>query len=97
MQTTPGRVLAGGYALADIARNLSGMVGGRPVLDRTGLTGLYDLELTWTPDQQPAAGADTSGVSVFTALQEQLGLQLDATTGPVEMIVIDNADRPTED
>jgi uncharacterized protein (TIGR03435 family) len=67
------------------------------VLDRTGLTGLYDLELTWAPDQAPAAGGDTSGVSVFTALQEQLGLKLEATTAPVDLVVIDSADRPTED
>lgn len=98
MRTTPGRVLAGGYAMADIGRNLSGLVGGRPVIDRTGLGGLYDLELTWTPDQPTGgANADTSGVSVFTALQEQLGLKLEATIGPVDLLVIDSAERPSED
>jgi uncharacterized protein (TIGR03435 family) len=72
------------------------------VVDRTGLTGTYDLELTWTPEAPPAGrdGAppvDPNGPSVFTALQEQLGLKLEATTGPVEVLVIDSADRPTPD
>jgi bla regulator protein BlaR1 len=101
-RTVPGRFLVGGYPMADFARNLSGFVGGRPVVDRTGLTGIYDLELTWTPEAPPAGrdgglppGVDPNGPSVFTALQEQLGLKLEATTGPVEVLVIDSADRPT--
>jgi uncharacterized protein (TIGR03435 family) len=103
-QTRPGRLLIGGYPPSDIARQMSVWVGGRPVVDRTGLTGIYDLELTWTPDQPPAArdGApplaiDPNGPSLFTAVQEQLGLKLEPTTGPVEMLVIDSAERPTPD
>src|SRR3954469_13539372 len=49
-RTNPGRLLVGGYAIADFARNLGGFAG-RPVIDRTGLTGAYDFELTWTPDE----------------------------------------------
>jgi uncharacterized protein (TIGR03435 family) len=103
-RTVPGRFLIGGYPMADFARNLSSFVGGRPVVDRTGLTGIYDLELTWTPEAPPAgrdgalpAGVDPNGPSVFTALIEQLGLKLEATTGPVEVLVIDSADHPTPD
>jgi bla regulator protein blaR1 len=103
-RTVPGRFLIGGYPVADIARNLSNWVGGRPVIDRTGLDGIYDLELTWTPEAPPLGrdGApppqfDPNGPSLFTAVQEQLGLKLEATVGPVEVLVIDSADRPTPD
>jgi uncharacterized protein (TIGR03435 family) len=103
-RTAPGRFLVGGYPIADFARTLSGFVGGRPVVDRTGLTGIYDIELTWTPEVPPAApngapspGFDPNGPTLFTAVQEQLGLKLEPTTGPVEVLVIDSADRPTPD
>jgi uncharacterized protein (TIGR03435 family) len=103
MQTAPGRMMAGGYALPDVARNLSNFAG-RMVVDRTGLTGTFDLSVTWTPDQMPAGGLppgapaiDPNGPSLFTALQEQLGLKLEGTRGPVEVLVIDRVERPTED
>ena len=90
--------------MADFARNLSGVVGGRPVVDRTGLVGSFDLDLTWTPEVTPSgppgasvAATDPNGPSLFTAIQEQLGLKLEATTGPVEVLVIDAAERPTPD
>jgi uncharacterized protein (TIGR03435 family) len=69
---------------------------GRPVLDQTGLSGSYEMTLDWAPDDAPANDA-TPGPSIFTALQEQLGLRLDSAKGPVEMLVIDRAERiPTE-
>jgi uncharacterized protein (TIGR03435 family) len=82
----------------------------RTVLDKTGLTGKYDLELNWTPDQgsdpmfkgpdgsQPhsEAAPDSSGPSIFTALQEQLGLRLQSAKGPVETLVIDHVEMPSE-
>jgi uncharacterized protein (TIGR03435 family) len=64
----------------------------RPVVDNTGLRGLYDFKLEWSPDQ--AAGS--AGPSIFTAVQEQLGLKLESTRGPVEVIVIDSAEKPSE-
>jgi uncharacterized protein (TIGR03435 family) len=82
-QANPGRMLVGGYAVADFVRNLGGFAG-RPVVDRTGLTGTYNFELTWTPDEPPPPGAplppyyDPNGPSLVTAVQEQLGLKLDA-------------------
>jgi uncharacterized protein (TIGR03435 family) len=76
------------------------------VVDQTGLTGLFNADLTWTPDQmpQPVPGApddlpaiDPNGPSIFTAVQEQLGLKLKPTTGPVEVLVIDRVEPPTPD
>jgi uncharacterized protein (TIGR03435 family) len=67
---------------------------GRPVLDRTGLVGLFDIRLEWTPDEL-AAGA-TDGPSIFSAVREQLGLELKSVRGPVNVLVIDGVDRPSE-
>ena len=67
------------------------------VLDRTGLTGSFDFELQWTADTARSAGATGDGPSIFTALQEQLELKLDAQRGPVEFLVIDSFGRPTPD
>ncbi len=64
----------------------------RMVIDNTGLTGGYDLTLEWTPNPS----ADSAEPSLFTALQEQLGLKLESTKAPVEIIVIDNIERPSE-
>lgn len=75
-------------------------------MDRTGLTGPWDLTLTYTPEpSQIAAGTlspgqqpqfDPNGPSIFTAVQEQFGLRLDATRGPVDVLVIDRAEFATE-
>ena len=76
----------------------------RAVVDRTGLTGAYEIELRWTPDgpstvpdgdAPPPPASDAP--SIFTALQEQLGLKLESDRGPVEVVVIDHVERPTED
>ena len=101
-QANPGRMMVGGYAIADFARNLAGFAG-RPIVDRTGLTGAYDFELLWTPDEPPPPGValpawyDPNGPPLVTAVQEQLGLKLEATTGPVDVLVIDSAERPMDD
>jgi uncharacterized protein (TIGR03435 family) len=72
---------------------------GRHVADETGLTGTYDADLQWTDSlaaQEPDATESNSGdISITTALQEQLGLRLLSTTGPVETIVIDHIEEPT--
>jgi uncharacterized protein (TIGR03435 family) len=82
---------------------------GRPVVDKTGLTGRFDIKLEWMPGAEQAPGpfapnpdlpapppADLSGPSIFTALQEQLGLRLESAKGPVEVVVIDSAEKPSE-
>src|SRR5581483_4357453 len=75
----------------------------RPVIDETGLPGFYDFNFEWTPEAPKMPGADGSdtgpgaeGPSLFTALREQLGLRLDAKKGPVQIMVIDHIDKPTE-
>jgi len=87
----------GGIQLADFAFILSTFAGGRPVVDRSGLTADYDFELRWTPDADRARPVDPDLPTLFTALREQLGLKLEATNGPVEILVIDSAERPTPD
>ena len=77
----------------------------RPVLDKTGLTGVYDFTLEWMPDApSPVSSSDVAngitlpgvpGASLFTALQEQLGLKLEPGKSPIEVIVIDHVDRPS--
>jgi uncharacterized protein (TIGR03435 family) len=66
----------------------------RRIVDKTGLTGNYDIDLKWTPDDQQ--GTSDAGPTLFTALAEQLGLKLDATKGPVDTLVVDHVERPTE-
>ena len=103
-RTLPGRILAGGVTMDDLARNVSNFAG-RMTLNRTGLQGRFDLELEFTPDQLPPEGTlppglpkpPVDGPSLFTAMQEQLGLKLDSQRGPVDVLVIDAADRPTPD
>ena len=98
----PGNMAVGGSTLVQFANSL-GMFAGRIVQDRTGLTGAYDFNLTWTPDQMPnrPPGApdlpvDPNGPSLFTAVQEQLGLKLDSQRGPVSVLVIDRVEKPVE-
>ncbi len=72
----------------------------RTVIDKTNLHGKYNLSLKWTPDQLAAsstynAGTADTGTSIFTALQEQLGLKLIAAKGPVVTLVVDQAEPPT--
>jgi uncharacterized protein (TIGR03435 family) len=83
-------------ALADLlSRNLR-----VPVLDLTGLAGPFDIKLEWMPDDpamRPPDADPASGPSLFTAVQEQLGLKLESRKGPVEVLVIDRVDKvPTE-
>ncbi len=73
----------------------------RPTVNRTGLTGKYDFNLYWAPDetqyggQVPVAGADAPSPPLFTAMQEQLGLKLEATRGMVSAMVVDEVERPS--
>jgi uncharacterized protein (TIGR03435 family) len=105
MMVGPGQVTAGGIGISQLALMLSQFTQ-RIVVDRTGLAGNYDLDLTFTPDRMPQGPAppgvqlpaiDPNGPSVFTAVQEQLGLKLDSDRGPVEVLVIDHVERPTPD
>jgi uncharacterized protein (TIGR03435 family) len=95
MRTRQGRIVAGGFGLAEFRFGLSNLVG-RPVVDGGGLDGQWDLLLTFTPPSQARAGELTpaDAPDLFTALREQLGLKLEATKGPVNLLVIDRIERP---
>ncbi|WP_321473156.1 M56 and DUF3738 domain-containing protein [uncultured Paludibaculum sp.] len=110
MRGRPGQLTGQNMGLDSLANHLSRLLS-RPVLDRTGLTGRFNFQLEWTPDGEmeggprgpgeaekaAAVGASAPiGPSLFTALQEQLGLKLESTKGPGAMIVIDRAEKPSE-
>ena len=84
-----------------LAAALGVLTAGRPVLDKTGLKGLYDIKLQWTPDpglmapvNPGAAPTVPAGPSLFSALEEQLGLKLESSRGRLPVLVIDSIDRP---
>ena len=87
---------------AELASVLQRAALDRPVVDNTGLSGRYDFDLEFTPDESVFAGLGLTGTpestkpGLFAAMQQQLGLRLEATRGPVEALVIDQAERPSE-
>jgi uncharacterized protein (TIGR03435 family) len=76
----------------EILKQLLAGASGRTVVDRTGLEGGYEIDLEWSPGQ-----VATDLPSIFTAVQEQLGLKLESTRAPVDVLVVDHVERPTED
>lgn len=101
--SSTGQLKAEGANMARLANSLTRISSaelGRIVIDKTGLTGKYDFTLKWTPDSgsPPMVNGepDTSAPSIFTAIQEQLGLKLESTKAPVSVLVIDHAELPTE-
>ena len=101
MNMNPVSVRGGGVTLAMLANILEGPAQ-RLVIDRTGLTGNWDLEVKYTPERsqlppgvEPPVPIDWNGPSLFTALEEQLGLKLRPARGPVEVLVIDSVQQPT--
>lgn len=104
-----GLLAGSGRTMADLAPVLSDWMG-RPVLDKTGLTGMYDFTLRYAADSarspgifrllspaQPAAAVDPDAPSLVVALQEQLGLKLEGARGPVQVVVIEKIERPELD
>src|SRR3984957_3565272 len=94
-----------GAPVTALASQLSQVLG-RSVIDKSGLQGNYDFKLEWTPDEnlqgfgKPAEAEHSApvaaGISIFTALQDQLGLKLESTKGPVEILVIEGAEKASE-
>lgn len=87
-------------SMADFASVLQRAILDRPVVDRTGLRGRYDFDLEWAPDESQFGGdipasTDASIPALFTAIQQQLGLRIVATRGPIQAIVVDHADHPS--
>jgi uncharacterized protein (TIGR03435 family) len=104
----PGRLIAQGMTMTGLAANLAGRVQ-RIVADKTGLSGNFDLDLEWTPDPFQGSGAlgpppgvpprivDGTGLSIFTALREQLGLTLESARGPADVLIIERVGQPSPD
>jgi uncharacterized protein (TIGR03435 family) len=101
-----GRIEAQGYTMAQLALHLAELLR-QPVMDATGVAGKFDLNLEWTPDDMQAkppsadqrpvnAPESVAGPSIFAALQEQLGLKLESGKVPAEVVVIDAAEKPSE-
>jgi uncharacterized protein (TIGR03435 family) len=98
-----GRFRGRNATMADLAGELRGTLD-RPVVDKTGISGRYDIALNWTLDDFqaarfsgfPAPSDHTEVPDLFTAIQEQLGLRLESTKGSVEVLLIDHVERPTE-
>lgn len=98
MNTHNADMTATGVPMQNLASFLADQIQ-RTVIDKTGLTGIYDLHLKWTPDDYRVNGASATNDDappLFTALEEQLGLKLVASKGPVDTLVIDHIDPPTE-
>ena len=110
MMMNRGELDGEGVPLEFLASTLSSQLG-RPVIDRTGLTGHYTFKLQWTPDPGQSANKfgglpppgvdappppDPNGPSIFTAIQEQLGLRLESQKGPVDLIIIERVEKPSE-
>ena len=95
---------ARGMRLADLADELLSRILDRRVVDKTGLDGRFDFHLEFTPDDttplggpsRPSRAADLSGLSIFTALEDQLGLVLKSDTATGDILVIDYLERPSE-
>jgi uncharacterized protein (TIGR03435 family) len=104
IQVLPGRVRFGGYPLSLFAQMISNQVG-RAVIDRSGLAGNWDFEMTYAPP--PTQGplppgielppSDPDAPDLFTAVREQLGLKFESTKGPIEVLVIDSVEMATPD
>jgi uncharacterized protein (TIGR03435 family) len=91
VQRAPGRLVASAYLMAQLSDTLASSLQ-QVVVDHTELKGVYDIDLTWAADQ-----TTDSGPSLFTALQEQLGLKLQPTKAQVDVLVIDHVEKPTPD
>jgi len=90
-----GKLTLRNNSIAEFANSLSfSNVVGRTVVDKTGLAGNYDIDLKWTPDDRQ--GTPDAGPTLFTALEEQLGLKLEPAKGPVDSLVIDHVEKPSE-
>ena len=100
----PQRIVLPGRnaTMGDLASLLQRAILDRPVVDKTGLSGHYDFDLEWAPDETqfggdvPSASADAPSAPLFSAIQQQLGLRLIATRGPVDALIVDKVERPSE-
>jgi uncharacterized protein (TIGR03435 family) len=93
----PGHIISSHMTMYTLAVLLARFELHGIVLDQTELKGLFGVKLEWSPGNDGAASADATGPSIFTAVKEQLGLSLEARKGPVEVLVVDRAEKvPTD-
>jgi uncharacterized protein (TIGR03435 family) len=100
-----GKLSARNATIVDFGRIMQNTALDRPVIDQTGLTGRYDFMLDWVPDEfqfadvrgsaGPGIQQNKDGVDLFTAVQQQLGLKLEATKAPADVLVIDRVEKPS--
>ena len=101
-----GQLMVTNSTMKDFCHGMQEAVMDKPVVDQTGLTDRYDFNLNWTPDQSqfasfgahiPAPNPDDPNAppSLFTALQEQLGLKMETTKAKVDVMVVDHIDKPS--
>jgi uncharacterized protein (TIGR03435 family) len=91
------RVTRAKATMDDVVQAIGNSFLDRPVLDQTGLTGTYNLSLTYTPDIPTNRGeSDPNDISIFTAVQEQLGLKLEPQKASIEILVVDSVEKPSE-
>jgi uncharacterized protein (TIGR03435 family) len=109
MRIGRGQANLQGATMAGLTQFLAQQLG-RPVVDKTGIAGKFDVEMHWTPEPgqgggpfgggapppEAIASSDSSGPTLLTAIQEQLGLKLESQKGPVEILIIDSVSKPTE-
>ena len=99
----PGYISAREMTMPMLAARLAQIVR-RPVIDRTGLTGMFDLDLAYATEYPAAGPGPSNGLpppsldapSIFTAVREQLGLRLESTRSPLDVLVVDHAEKPIE-
>lgn len=92
---SPTQIVGDSVSMSQLAARLSRSIGIH-VVDNTGLPGLFDLKLEWTVEDQFVGRGATASPTIFPAIQEQLGLRLESARGPVDTLVIDRVERPTE-
>jgi uncharacterized protein (TIGR03435 family) len=96
---SPGRLAAQAVTMSGLATSLARIMGAA-VVDETGVKGAFDFNLTWAPEKSSPnpvtvdTGSDSGGPSIFTAVQDQLGLKLEPRKVPVQLLVVDRAARP---
>ena len=98
LRNSPGHTKGTKLTAEELAGSLSFLLR-KQVVDKTGLTGKYDVELEWTPERiqmQQEGSAENGPPTIFTAIQQQLGLKLESGKAPMKMMVVDRVDRPAE-
>jgi uncharacterized protein (TIGR03435 family) len=96
MSASPAQIVARGQSMDQLAARLSRSIG-EPVVNQTGITGIYDFTVQWTEEERFRLPGASASPSIFTALSEQLGLRLRSQRVPMDTLVIESVEHPTPD